>query len=828
MNNSFKLLFLFIALFAVKNIEAQNAKLDSLENCLKNRSLEDTLKVNLLNESAYYLYKSDSAKAFRYTNEAVELAGKLNFRKGLAKSYYVIGLSLSYHESVKHALEYYLKALKIAEEINSKKDLVNYLNVSGVSYAALGQISEAAACYRRSIQIAEEIKDQDLLIRSKAYLSINYTGRGDYEKALAGYQEILKLLETKDDKIMSSTIFNNIGEIHKYQGNYPQALEFYYKALNLFEQRNDEAGISLSFTNIGSIFNLQGDYEKAVEFEYRALKIAEKLNNKRLICSSYEEIGIAFMKSNKPEALDYFQKALTIAEKLNFKTPIIRVLTNMGDFFRLKGDYKKAIEIYSRALTISEELSRKRTICEISTKLGEIYFLQKEYAKALDYNQKGLVLSTELKLLDSQMEIHKQLAEIYSATNNFQKAYRHYKLFTEKSDSVYNEKNIKKIAELEYSYKFEKEKQALELAQIKKDAVNKSIQYSLIAGFILMSIFAVYVFRSSRIYHKINQILTLQKREIQDLNEEYQLVNEELVSSHQELLRTKNQVEERENLLIQITDNIPVNLSLVDTNLVYQFANDGYAELFNRQKGEISGQKVEAILNPENYKRAYPNIMKTLEGERVTYENRLQHNSSQRILQTAYVPYYQHDVIQGLIVCSSDITERKKAEIALQEFETAKAQLLTDEIDRINRELEANQKSMTAATLKLIQNSERDAQTIDRLLEIEKDSNPEAKQKIKALIADNKRISYNSNWDEFEILFEKVHSSFYEKLNSLFPTLTANERKMCAFLKLNMSNKDIAQITFQSDDALKKARLRLRQKLVLDRETNLSAFLQNI
>jgi hypothetical protein len=43
-----------------------------------------------------------------------------------------------------------------------------------------------------------------------------------------------------------------------------------------------------------------------------------------------------------------------------------------------------------------------------------------------------------------------------------------------------------------------------------------------------------------------------------------------------------------------------------------------------------------------------------------------------------------------------------------------------------------------------------------------------------------------------------------------------------------MSSKDIAQITFQSEDALKKARLRLRQKLEIGRETNLLVFLQNI
>ena len=232
------------------------------------------------------------------------------------------------------------------------------------------------------------------------------------------------------------------------------------------------------------------------------------------------------------------------------------------------------------------------------------------------------------------------------------------------------------------------------------------------------------------------------------------------------------------------------------------FANNGYAEIFNRQKNDIQGRKVKDVLDGDSYKRAYPNILKTLEGQTVTYENLLrQKDGRQRILQTTYVPYYQKNSIQGLIVCSDDITERKKAEQALKEIEAEKARLMELEIERIAQELETNQKSVTAATLKLIQNSERDAQIIERLLEIEKNTDPTGKQKINTLISDYKRLSYNSNWDEFEILFEKVHSSFYEKLNRQFPTLTANERKICAFLELNMSNKEIAQITFQSGDS---------------------------
>jgi len=242
-------------------------------------------------------------------------------------------------------------------------------------------------------------------------------------------------------------------------------------------------------------------------------------------------------------------------------------------------------------------------------------------------------------------------------------------------------------------------------------------------------------------------------------------------------------------------------------------------------------KSVEAVIYPDDLDIVRQHWHRVLANKEVAdvVQYRHKHKTNGYVWFEAVAQNFLDNPAIGAVVANvRDITERKKVELALKESEAANEQLLKNEIERINQELEMNQKSMTAATLKLIQNSERDAQTIDRLQEIEKDTNSEGKQKIKSLIADNKRISYNSNWDEFEILFEKVHHSFYERLNAQYPTLTVNERKLCAFLKLNMSNKDITHITFQSEDALKKARLRLRQKLEIGRETNLVAFLQNI
>jgi DNA-binding CsgD family transcriptional regulator len=86
----------------------------------------------------------------------------------------------------------------------------------------------------------------------------------------------------------------------------------------------------------------------------------------------------------------------------------------------------------------------------------------------------------------------------------------------------------------------------------------------------------------------------------------------------------------------------------------------------------------------------------------------------------------------------------------------------------------------------------------------------------------------NSNLEEYRFLIEEVNSPFYDKLNSQYPDLSPNERKICVYLKLNMSSREISKFTSQTDEALKKARFRLRQKLGIKRGENLVAFLQKI
>jgi hypothetical protein len=52
--------------------------------------------------------------------------------------------------------------------------------------------------------------------------------------------------------------------------------------------------------------------------------------------------------------------------------------------------------------------------------------------------------------------------------------------------------------------------------------------------------------------------------------------------------------------------------------------------------------------------------------------------------------------------------------------------------------------------------------------------------------------------NEFDLRFKQVHGEFYEKLLARFPDLTPNEQKICAFLRLNMTTKEISNFIIRS------------------------------
>ncbi|HEX5668445.1 MAG TPA: LuxR C-terminal-related transcriptional regulator, partial [Chitinophagaceae bacterium] len=86
----------------------------------------------------------------------------------------------------------------------------------------------------------------------------------------------------------------------------------------------------------------------------------------------------------------------------------------------------------------------------------------------------------------------------------------------------------------------------------------------------------------------------------------------------------------------------------------------------------------------------------------------------------------------------------------------------------------------------------------------------------------------NDSWEKFALHFDEVNDNYLKNLKSKFPKLTSSDLKICAYLKLNLSSKEIAQLTNISVRGVEISRYRLRKKLGLSSEQSITAFLESL
>ncbi len=95
---------------------------------------------------------------------------------------------------------------------------------------------------------------------------------------------------------------------------------------------------------------------------------------------------------------------------------------------------------------------------------------------------------------------------------------------------------------------------------------------------------------------------------------------------------------------------------------------------------------------------------------------------------------------------------------------------------------------------------------------------------IKRALSSN--LEADKNWETLKIHFEKVNPKFFNRLNEKFPGLTTNERKLCAYLRLDLSSKEIAALLNVTHRSAQVARYRLKKKMGLGEEVNFVDFIQ--
>ncbi|MGF1637414.1 MAG: tetratricopeptide repeat protein [Cyclobacteriaceae bacterium] len=149
--------------------------------------------------------------------------------------------------------------------------------------------------------------------------------------------------------------------------------------------------------------------------------------------------------------------------------------------------------------------------------------------------------------------------------------------------------------------------------------------------------------------------------------------------------------------------------------------------------------------------------------------------------------------------------------------------------EMMEEQLESKSRSLAAHTLQLIQKNSLLEEIHGEVKAIYQQENKSFKKQLKELhkkIENN--LSHERDWDNFKMIFEEVHTSFFDNLRKVNPDLSKSELKLAVLIKLQLSSNDIATMLSISQDSLRIARYRLRKKIGLRKEQKLSAFIQSL
>ncbi len=148
--------------------------------------------------------------------------------------------------------------------------------------------------------------------------------------------------------------------------------------------------------------------------------------------------------------------------------------------------------------------------------------------------------------------------------------------------------------------------------------------------------------------------------------------------------------------------------------------------------------------------------------------------------------------------------------------------------EKLQSEIQLKNTELASTTFNLVQKGEMLMKVKEEFVRMKKlhelDKESDDYKKILRMLGDDKM---KKNWEQFAVHFDMVHSNFLVSLKEIFPNLTASELKLCAYLRLNLSSKEIAQIMNITVKGVELGRHRLRKKLQIPAGVNLVNFLLN-
>ncbi len=388
-------------------IFSQNKKIDSLKNELN--SLDDNIeKVDLMDKIAIQLYMYDTTNQIEnHTKNMLELAKKIEYKKGKGMAYMSIGSSYFKQKKLTLSLENYNYALQYFDSINSPVPVANIYNRIARIYLWKSSVDTAEMYAKKAISLSEDIKT----FEAQKITALNYTilascanSKTQHQKAITYYLKSLEILEKNYDKNIEQIggLYINIAKTSKDIGDYNGLLKYVKKALKIAKDKNIPVLKAVSYEYIGNYyFNFKNNIDSSLYFYNKGLRAFSPPR-----ASLLNGIGLAYEQIKEfDKSLKYYNQALELAIKTEDIFSEAQLTLNIALIYSYKKDFKTAIKKAKYAEELAININHKPLIHAIAFNFAYIYSYEENYKNAFQYMDKYARLNDSIIHSNAQKSI---------------------------------------------------------------------------------------------------------------------------------------------------------------------------------------------------------------------------------------------------------------------------------------------------------------------------------------------------------------------------------------------------------------------------------------
>ena len=322
------------------------------------------------------------------------LREKRLYQKIVLETYYEVAYDFLQNRDFAGAKKYFNRSLKLSRNIgDARREVDNLLNMQYLLYEA-GEQKQALAIADQSLSLARTINYSYRVMWAQFAIATTYFDSGRFKDALPRLQKALELAQQLGDEYGVMALQERISVALRQLGNLKEAARANKESMRISEQQNDQRSQIRCLINFGLIDKTGGDYTNAQQNFERALRLAQQKYDPNE-ASVLENLGDLYrILGNYPKALIHHTSGLEINTTYGNYYRIARNKRYIGDVYRDQGDLTRAVEFYQHALKMIKKGAKgvppKRLEAEIWLSIGDIQRSQQNFQAAIASYQQAL------------------------------------------------------------------------------------------------------------------------------------------------------------------------------------------------------------------------------------------------------------------------------------------------------------------------------------------------------------------------------------------------------------------------------------------------------